>query len=102
MSLIVSKPESAALTTNECLGSKNNEFRDKIETVLDNWRKCTPKQVAIAATLAGYYRPAEQASRKQEWNIEQALLNIEGEPESDGPELFGMQPRVPTRKLSQE
>lgn len=65
---------------------KNEDVRQLVEHILDNWRLVTPKQLAIAASVYGYSKPAEMMSPKQEWNLKQAvalLAEAEGEPEGD-------------------
>ena len=57
-------------------GTRNETVGDLCGLILDNWRKCTPLQVAIAATVIQYARPAECVSRKQIYHIEQGAKNI--------------------------
>lgn len=64
----------------------NDAVRAMAVRILDFYEVCTPKQVAIAATVYGYYKPAEQMTDRQAWNLNQAnaLINASfGEPAGD-------------------
>ena len=51
----------------------NTQWRTVLEAIVDNRRLVSIKHASIAMTVLGYARPAEQASPKQLYRIEEAV-----------------------------
>lgn len=74
-SLVIHQPDTTGA---------NKTVEQMVARILDGWRHLTPKQVGIAATVYGYSKPAEMMTKKQEWNLKQAIAileRVEGEPD---------------------